>query len=283
MYGSLRRIENGQDRIRDRVDDIFKAVNNIEMDKKTAAKVVAEVRRGNSEPLKEELRKRGVSREDTQEYCELSATYLMASKPERTRIERSSRDSTRTSSGPGAHSSARDNSFRPYRDDTERYWWRDGDYQQDPNTDAPRRENDDPRTNPLHPLHNLYASPQSTRFDTMFESSQAIDPFLGLSQLNPRGRRVSYHGQERAPENKTRETGDTSRSSSSTRHHHRSISRGSREPGSHSRHSSTHSHHRRRRSADADALDAEARGIRMVHKMDRIDSMDPPDTGSERR
>jgi hypothetical protein len=291
VYGSLRRLENGQDRIGDVVDDILKAINAMEMDKQTAAKVMAEVKRGNCEPLKAELRKRGVSSADAQEYSDLSKTYLMASQPERSRIERLSTDSRRRSTGPpaytSAYTSATENSSRPLND-TERPWWQDDDSPPypDPRANAPRRDPNNPYTNLHDSLHNIFASPQSTRFNTISPHQAALNSFLSPSELNPRGRRASYSGEERAPENGTRETGDTGRSSSRTRRHHRSTSRGSREPGSHSRQSSTHSYHRHRHSLDGarDALeDAEVRRIRMVQKMDRIDSMDPPEEQSGRR
>ena len=82
VYGSLRRLENGQELI-------FGAING--MSAEILAKVIAELRRGKEKTLKEELRKRGVSEGCIEQNVDVAADYVIAPPEERIRLETQSR------------------------------------------------------------------------------------------------------------------------------------------------------------------------------------------------
>ncbi|MCJ1391769.1 hypothetical protein MMC18_004634 [Xylographa bjoerkii] len=298
MHGSLRRLENGQ-------LDIIKAINGIPRDMR--ADLIKELRRGNERPLKTELRRRGVSKNEIKNNIEVAKTYVTASPPDQVRIE----SEVRSRSTLGPDGLARGDNHGSYAF-TEGPYARPSHKGSNPDPHSAPTSSNIHRSHSAHAPKDQYDSPPP-RFNPYIVNPHnsadygSAEEFF-TSSVWPQGLSAEHLFVPQSSKSRRRSS-DTSTRPDSTpflivpkdgrhrprpasyhepRHPHRRAFdydddltmfvehefRTPKEPKSrsHSRHSSTHSHHRRRLSAD-DTLAERAERIRMIERMARIDSM----------
>ena len=105
VYGSLRRLENGQ-------EEIFEAIKT--MNKDTLAAVIGELRRGNDKALKKELRKQGIPKESIEENISIAKSYVTAPPVEKARLETQARTRRSHEGEGGSYEDNGDHSASPF-------------------------------------------------------------------------------------------------------------------------------------------------------------------------